>query len=160
MAKLKKTNAMRILDREKIDYEILIYDLSDEMADGVSVALKTNQDVETVFKTLVTQGTSKNYSVFVIPVADELDLKKAAIASGEKKIEMIPQKDLLKISGYIKGGCSPIGMKKQFKTYIHNSAKNLDKIVFSGGKKGMQIKLAPNLLIKVTSSEFHDITKF
>lgn len=159
MAKIKKTNAMRILDKEKIDYEILTYEVSDETSDGVSVALATNQSLETVFKTLVTQGNSREYSVFVIPVSDELNLKKAASIANEKKIEMIPQKDLLKITGYIRGGCSPIGMKKPFKTFIHSSAQTLDKMVFSGGKKGTQVKLAPDLLSKIIDAEFVDICK-
>ncbi|NCC80849.1 MAG: Cys-tRNA(Pro) deacylase [Clostridia bacterium] len=141
-----KTNAMRILDQKKITYKVNEYDISDGRIDGISVAEKTGADPAKVFKTLVTQGTSKNYYVFVIPVLDELDLKEAARVSGEKKIEMIPMKDLLKITGYIKGGCSPIGMKKNFKTFIHKSSMEHETIMVSGGKQGLQIELAPGEL--------------
>ena len=142
-----KTNAMRILDQKKITYKVNEYDISDGRIDGISVAEKTGADPAKVFKTLVTQGTSKNYYVFVIPVLDELDLKEAARVSGEKKIEMIPMKDLLKITGYIKGGCSPIGMKKNFKTFIHKSSMEHETIMVSGGKQGLQIELAPGELM-------------
>ena len=138
-----KTNAMRILDQKKITYKVNEYDVSDGRIDGISVAEKTSADPEKVFKTLVTQGASKNYYVFVIPVLEELDLKAAAKVSGEKKVEMIPMKDLLKITGYIKGGCSPVGMKKSFKTFLHNSSKDQDSIMVSGGKQGLQIELSP-----------------
>lgn len=141
-----KTNAMRILDQKKITYKVNEYDISDGRIDGISVAEKTGADPAKVFKTLVTQGTSKNYYVFVIPVLDELDLKEAARVSGEKKIEMIPMKDLLKITGYIKGGCSPIGMKKNFKTFIHKSSMEHETIMVSGGKQGLQIELVPGEL--------------
>lgn len=144
-----KTNAMRILDQKKITYKVNEYDVSDGRIDGISVAEKTSADPEKVFKTLVTQGASKNYYVFVIPVLEELDLKAAAKVSGEKKVEMIPMKDLLKITGYIKGGCSPIGMKKSFKTFLHNSSKDQDSIMVSGGKQGLQIELSPRDLQEV-----------
>jgi Cys-tRNA(Pro)/Cys-tRNA(Cys) deacylase len=142
-----KTNAMRILDQKKITYKVNEYDISDGRIDGISVAEKTGADPAKVFKTLVTQGTSKNYYVFVVPVLEELDLKEAARVSGEKKIEMIPMKDLLKITGYIKGGCSPIGMKKNFKTFIHKSSMEHETIMVSGGKQGLQIELAPGELM-------------
>ena len=141
-----KTNAMRILDQKKITYKVNEYDISDGRIDGISVAEKTGADPAKVFKTLVTQGTSKNYYVFLVPVLEELDLKEAARVSGEKKIEMIPMKDLLKITGYIKGGCSPIGMKKNFKTFIHKSSMEHETIMVSGGKQGLQIELAPGEL--------------
>ncbi len=141
-----KTNAMRILDQKKVKYEVHEYDISDGKIDGISVAEKTGTDPARVFKTLVTQGTSKNYYVFVVPVLEELDLKEAARVSGEKKIEMIPMKDLLKITGYIKGGCSPIGMKKNFKTFIHKSSMEHETIMVSGGKQGLQIELVPAAL--------------
>lgn len=144
-----KTNAMRILDQKKITYKVNEYDVSDGRIDGISVAEKTGVDPEKVFKTLVTQGASKNYYVFVIPVLEELDLKAAAKVSGEKKVEMIPMKDLLKITGYIKGGCSPVGMKKSFKTFLHNSSKDQDSIMVSGGKQGLQIELSPRDLQEV-----------
>ncbi len=149
-----KTNAMRILDKDNIEYKINEYDVSDGKIDGVSVAEKTGSDPEEVFKTLVTQGVSKNHYVFVIPVLEELDLKKAAKVSGEKKVEMIPMKDLLKTTGYVKGGCSPIGMKKKFKTFIHSSAENQETIMVSGGKPGLQIEISPKDLLKEISGSF------
>lgn len=145
-----KTNAMRILDQKKIQYKINEYDISDGKIDGISVAEKTGSEPEKVFKTLVTQGVSKSYYVFVIPVLEELDLKAGAKASNEKKIEMSPMKDLLKTTGYIKGGCSPIGMKKKFKTFIHNSAEKQETIMVSGGKQGLQIELSPQDLLEET----------
>ena len=141
---------MRILDQKKIQYKINEYDISDGKIDGISVAEKTGSEPEKVFKTLVTQGVSKSYYVFVIPVLEELDLKAGAKASNEKKIEMIPMKDLLKTTGYIKGGCSPIGMKKKFKTFIHNSAEKQETIMVSGGKQGLQIELSPQDLLEET----------
>ena len=154
---VQKTNAMRILDKNKIDYEVITYDISDDKIDGVSVAEKTGQDVKEVYKTLVTQGLSKEFYVFVIPVAEELDLKKAAKAAGEKKVEMIHVKDITKYTGYIRGGCSPVGMKKLYKTFIHEDAKALEKICVSGGKKGLQIKLEPKDLIESINGQFADI---
>ena len=148
-----KTNAMRILDQKKIIYKVNEYDISDGRIDGISVAEKTGADPAKVFKTLVTQGTSKNYYVFVIPVLDELDLKEAARVSGEKKIEMIPMKDLLKITGYIKGGCSPIGMKKRYPTYIHESCLNFDSIYVSAGQRGLQVRLSPKDLIEEVGAQ-------
>lgn len=154
---MTKTNAMRILDKNKIKYEVIEYDISDGKIDGVSVAEKTNQDVKEVYKTLVTQGLSKEFYVFVIPVAEELDLKKAAKVAGEKKVEMIHVKDITKYTGYIRGGCSPVGMKKLYKTFIHEDAKALEKICVSGGKKGLQIKLEPKDLIESINGQFADI---
>lgn len=154
---VQKTNAMRILDKNKIDYEVITYDISDDKIDGVSVAEKTGQDVKEVYKTLVTQGLSKEFYVFVIPVAEELDLKKAAKVTGEKKVEMIHVKDITKYTGYIRGGCSPVGMKKLYKTFIHEDAKALEKICVSGGKKGLQIKLEPKDLIESINGQFADI---
>ena len=154
---VQKTNAMRILDKNKIDYEVITYDISDDKIDGVSVAEKTGQDVKEVYKTLVTQGLSKEFYVFVIPVAEELDLKKAAKVAGEKKVEMIYVKDITKYTGYIRGGCSPVGMKKLYKTFIHEDAKALEKICVSGGKKGLQIKLEPKDLIESINGQFADI---
>lgn len=154
---VQKTNAMRILDKNKIDYEVITYDISDDKIDGVSVAEKTGQDVKEVYKTLVTQGLSKEFYVFVIPVAEELDLKKAAKVAGEKKVEMIYVKDITKYTGYIRGGCSPVGMKKLYKTFIHEDAKALEKMCVSGGKKGLQIKLEPKDLIESINGQFADI---
>ena len=154
---VQKTNAMRILDKNKIDYEVITYDISDDKIDGVSVAEKTGQDVKEVYKSLVTQGLSKEFYVFVIPVAEELDLKKAAKVAGEKKVEMIHVKDITKYTGYIRGGCSPVGMKKLYKTFIHEDAKALEKMCVSGGKKGLQIKLEPKDLIESINGQFADI---
>ncbi|EHA0994594.1 Cys-tRNA(Pro) deacylase [Clostridium perfringens] len=156
MAKDKKlkTNAMRILDSKKVSYEMLSYESEDGKIDGISVAHKIGVDEKNVFKTLVAQGTSKELYVFVIPVAEELDLKNAAKIAGEKKVEMIAVKDIMKYTGYIRGGCSPIGMKKNYKTFIHESAEDLDFIIFSAGKIGHQIKMNPKDLLSVVEGEF------
>src|SRR3954468_461620 len=138
-----KTNAMRILDAKKVEYDMLTYDNKDGKIDGISVAEKIGKDPKIVYKTLVAQGTSKNILVFVIPVAEELDLKKAAKAAGEKNIEMLPVKDIQKWTGYIRGGCSPIGMKKEYKTFIDESAGAINSIIVSAGKIGVQIVLDP-----------------
>ncbi|MBQ8164380.1 MAG: Cys-tRNA(Pro) deacylase [Clostridia bacterium] len=138
-----KTNVMRILDKEKIPYEYHTY-LSTDAISGIDVATVLGQDPNRVFKTLVTVGASKKNYVFVIPVCCELDLKKAAKAVGEKNIEMIKSKDLLPLTGYIHGGCSPIGMKKLFRTVLDVSAERFDTILFSGGKIGYQIEMNTN----------------
>lgn len=156
---MQKTNAMRILDKNKIEYKALEYDASDGHIDGAAVAEKTGQDPITVYKTLVTIGASKSLYVFVIPVLDELDLKKAAKVAGEKKIEMIHVKDINKLTGYIRGGCSPIGMKKEYKTFFQKEALELEKIVFSGGKIGLQIEMNPKELEKAIRASFEDIIK-
>jgi Cys-tRNA(Pro)/Cys-tRNA(Cys) deacylase len=154
-----KTNAMRILDSKKIEYTISKYENKDGKIDGVSVAKKINKDPKQVFKTLVTQGSDREFFVFVIPVEKELDLKKAAKAAKEKNVEMIAVKDINKYTGYIRGGCSPVGMKKLYKTFIDESGKDLDIIVVSGGKIGVQIQLKPEDLIEVISGEFADISR-
>ncbi|MGV3075642.1 Cys-tRNA(Pro) deacylase [Clostridium baratii] len=156
---MQKTNAMRILDKSKIEYNALTYDASDGHIDGAAVAKKTGQDPETVYKTLVTMGNSRNIYVFVIPVLEELDLKKCAKVSGEKKLEMIHVKDINKFTGYIRGGCSPLGMKKQYDTFVQEEALKLDKIVFSGGKIGLQIEMDPKDLEKVIKVKFEDVIK-
>ena len=135
-----KTNVMRILDRKKIEYKFYNYE-ADATLTGADVAHKLNKDENTVFKTLVTVGKSKEHYAFVIPVNKELDLKKASSAVSEKNISMVKSKDLLALTGYIHGGCSPIGMKKPFKTVLHDSANNLDTITFSAGKIGYQVEL-------------------
>ncbi|WAA13353.1 Cys-tRNA(Pro) deacylase [Fervidibacillus halotolerans] len=150
MGKVKKTNAMRMLDQAKIEYNVYTYESTDYQIDGISVAKKIGKDGNVVFKTLVAQGESKEIYVFVIPVNHELHLKLAAKAAGEKNIHLIPAKDLKKWTGYIRGGCSPIGMKKPYKTYIDESANNLDKIIVSAGKIGMQIELSLEDLLKMT----------
>ncbi|MDR5588194.1 MULTISPECIES: Cys-tRNA(Pro) deacylase [Clostridium] len=159
MAKESKTNAMRILDSSKIEYTTYNYQNKDGKIDGVAVAHKINKDENEVFKTLVTQGHSKEFYVYVIPVAQELDMKKAAKAASEKSIEMIHVKDINKITGYIRGGCSPIGMKKAFKTFIHNTALNCGTIVFSGGKIGSQIEMNPKQLENILNCTFIDLIK-
>ncbi|MCQ4022621.1 MULTISPECIES: Cys-tRNA(Pro) deacylase [unclassified Ruminococcus] len=153
-----KTNVMRILDKEKIEYNHYEYPHGKEAVDGVSVAKLLNQNPNYVFKTLVTHGNG-GYFVFVVPVAEELDLKKAAKAVGEKSVEMIHVKDINKVTGYIRGGCSPVGMKKQYKTVIHSSALNIDKIIVSAGKIGYQIELAPKDLILLIGADTADIIK-
>lgn len=157
--KILKTNAMRILDSKKVSYDMLSYESNDGKIDGISVAHKIGVDEKNVFKTLVAQGTSKELYVFVIPVAEELDLKSAAKIAGEKKVEMIPVKDILKHTGYIRGGCSPIGMKKHYKTFIHESAKYLDFMIISAGKIGHQIKINPNDLLDVVEGKFEFLIK-
>ncbi|MGG0719016.1 Cys-tRNA(Pro) deacylase [Robertmurraya massiliosenegalensis] len=157
--KVSKTNAMRILDKKKIGYELLVYENKDGKIDGLSVAEKIGKDPARVFKTLVAQGTSKELYVFIIPVADELDLKKGAKAAGEKKIEMIPVKDIQKWTGYIRGGCSPVGMKKAYPTFIHDSAHELERILVSGGKIGLQIELNVTDLQKTTDAKIVDLIK-
>ncbi|MCT8138228.1 Cys-tRNA(Pro) deacylase [Anaerobacillus sp. CMMVII] len=157
MAKEKKTNAMRLLDKEKITYETYTYDSEDGKIDGVSVAHKISKDIHLVYKTLVAKGASKEYFVYIVPVWHELDLKKAAKAVGEKKIELIPVKDILGITGYIRGGCSPVGMKKLFHTVIDASAESLPSIIVSGGKIGIQIELAVEDLLKVTKGALAEL---
>ncbi|MDE6656436.1 MAG: Cys-tRNA(Pro) deacylase [Anaeroplasmataceae bacterium] len=157
---MEKTNVMRILDQKKIPYEAFEYPHEEGVCvDGVKVAELLGQNKEEVFKTLVAIGHSKHYYVFVIPVAEELDLKKAAKAVKEKSVELIPVKELLGITGYIRGGCSPIGMKKQFTTTLHDSAKSLSHIIFSAGKIGYQVKMNPLDLTKVIKVEFIDIIR-
>lgn len=154
-----KTNAMRLLDGKKISYRMIQYDVEDGKIDGISVAKKVNQNPEMVFKTLVTSGTSKNLFVFVIPVQDELDLKKAAKAAGEKKLDLIAVKDIQKYTGYIRGGCSPIGMKKLYPTFIDRQAEQLDIITISGGKIGTQIEMKVSDLQMMTNGKLYDVVK-
>ncbi len=158
MAQLK-TNAMRILDNKKVSYKLLTYDEQDGKIDGISVAHKIGKDPKVVYKTLVAQGNSKNIYVFIIPVEEELDLKKAAKVTVEKKIEMIPTKDILKWTGYVRGGCSPIGMKKIYKTLIDERVLEMTEIIVSGGKIGVQIALNANDLINVIEAEVRNIIK-
>ena len=154
-----KTNAMRILDKAGISYNIYTYEHNDGFIDGISVAKKIGQPVERVFKTLVAQGSSKEYYVFVIPVREELDLKAAARAVGEKAVEMIKISEINKITGYIRGGCSPIGMKKGYKTVLDSSCQRLETIIVSAGKLGCQIELKPEYLIRLVHCRIDKITK-
>ena len=151
-----KTNAMRILDRNKISYRVNYYEC-DEFIDGVHIADQLGQSYEMTFKTLVMMGKSKQYYVFALPIAEEVDLKKAAKSVGEKSLEMVHVKDINQVTGYIRGGCTPIGMKKEYPTVIHESAKDLPEIIISGGKLDVQIFLAPEDLLKVTSGRYADI---
>ena len=155
--KLKeKTNVMRILDQHKIEYTPYCY-VDSGVISGIDVAAVMGQDPSIVFKTLVTVGASRTNYVFVLPSNCELDLKKAAKTVGEKSIEMLKSKDLLPLTGYIHGGCSPVGMKKFFRTTIHSSAEGYEKIFFSAGKVGYQVELSPGDLKKVIRFEFADI---
>lgn len=154
--KQDKTNVMRILEQKKVEYNSYFYE-TDVAVSGTVVASMINKDASCVFKTLVTQGASKQYYVFVVPVEMELDLKKGAKAVGEKSIAMIKAKELLPLTGYVHGGCSPIGMKKFFTTTIDESAKNCDKIIFSAGKIGYQVEMALSELEKVIKFTLKDI---
>lgn len=156
MKKEEKTNVMRVLDGKKINYAGHSYE-ADPTLTGEDIAGILGEDASKVFKTLVTQGKSGAYYVFVVPAAAELDLKKAASAAGEKSISMIKQKELLPLTGYVHGGCSPIGMKKQFVTFVHETALLYDKMFVSAGKVGFQIELAPSDLIAVTGCRTADI---
>ena len=153
-----KTNAMRMLDRAKVPYRVYTYDHSDGKIDGVSVAQKLGQDVNAVFKTLVTRGHSGGYFVFVLPVAQELDLKKAAKAVGEKSVEMIHVADINKVTGYIRGGCSPVGMKKSYPTVFDRSVEGLPTVIVSGGRIGCQIEADPRLLLPLVKATTAPLT--
>lgn len=154
--KEKKTNAMRILERNHIDFQIHTYEC-DEFVDGIHVADQLGQSYEQSFKTLVMQGKSREYHVFVLPVDKEVDLKKAARVVHEKSLEMVPVREIQTVTGYIRGGCTAIGMKKQYNTVVHESAKDFDQMIVSGGRLGTQIVLAPEDLVKVTGGQFADI---
>lgn len=153
-----KTNVMRILEKKGIEYIAHEYPHGKEAVDGVSVAKLLGQNPEYVFKTLVTKG-SKDYYVFAIPVAEELDLKKCAKSVGEKSVEMIHVKDITKVTGYVRGGCSPIGMKKHYKTTFHITAQDIPQIIVSAGRIGSQIDLKPSELIRLTDGQCADIIK-
>ncbi len=153
-----KTNAMRILESMKIPYEHYTYEC-EEFIDGIQIADKLGLPHEKVYKTLVTVGNSKNYFVFVIPIAEELDLKAAARSVGEKSVEMIHVKDINAITGYIRGGCTAVGMKKQYVTRIDSSAEHMEKIIVSGGRIGSQLELTPMDLAKAARAEFADIIR-
>ncbi len=152
-----KTNVMRELDRLKIKYNHYFYGDTDAVS-GLDVASVLNQNPAKVFKTLVTAGKTKKYYVFMVPVSNELDLKKAAKAVGEKSIEMVKSKELLPLTGYVHGGCSPVGMKKFFTTVIDESAKNFDTIIFSAGKIGYQVELPLDELAKIIRFNISDLT--
>lgn len=151
-----KTNAMRILETMKISYEMRTYEC-DGFVDGICLAEKLSLPYEQVYKTLVTVGKSKNHYVFVIPVAEEIDFKKAAKVVGEKSLEMLPLKDLTAVTGYVRGGCTSVGMKKKFRTTIQEDAMLLDEIVVSGGRLGLQLVLKPDDLKKAAEAEYADV---
>ena len=156
MKKTDKTNVMRLLDEKNIEYTSHTYN-ADPSLSGEEIAEILNEDKDKVFKTLVTQGKTGKYYVFVVPVGKELNLKKAAKAAGEKSVAMIRQKELLPLTGYVHGGCSPIGMRKQFPTFIHESAGDCDKMYVSAGKVGYQIELAPEDLALAVGCGFEDL---
>ena len=156
MSKELKTNAVRMLDKMKIPYDLKTYEC-ENFTDGVQVAKMLGQSPEVTFKTLVTVGKSSKYYVFVLPANCEMDLKKCAGAVGEKSVEPVHVKDIQSITGYIRGGCSPIGMKKPFRTVIHESAQSLETVMVSGGRLGLQLMLTPDDLIKACSGEYADI---
>ena len=151
--KAEKTNAARILDKGKITYSLIPYEVDEDDLSAVHVAGQLNEPIEKVFKTLVLKGDKTGYFVCIIPGADEVDLKKAATISGNKNCEMIPMKELLPITGYIRGACSPIGMKKHFPTYIHDTCLKYEHIYVSAGKRGLQLLVSPKDLIQVIKSD-------
>jgi len=153
-----KTNAVRLLDQQKVYYELFEYEVNDGQIDGVSVAKKIGQPVGNVFKTLVATAGPGKIFVFLVPVAKELNLKTAAKAVDEKKVEMISVKDILGVTGYIRGGCSPLGMKKVYPTFIDETAKELEMMIVSAGKIGMQIHLKPNDLLTCTNGVYTSLT--
>ena len=156
MGKQDKTNCMRVLDSKKIANTPHLYE-ADPTLSGEEIARLLGEDPDRVFKTLVTVGRPQRYYVFVIPVNTELDLKKAAAAAGEKSVSMIPQKELLPLTGYIHGGCSPIGMKKHFPTFIHQSAESLPAMCVSAGRVGCQVELSPADLVRVAELKAADL---
>ena len=147
----------RLLDKAKVPYQLVPYEVDENDLSAIHVAEQLGENVEQVFKTLILQGDKSGYFVCVIPGADEVDLKKAAKVSGNKKCEMIPVKELLPLTGYIRGGCSPIGMKKHFPTYIHFSAEQFDNIYISAGQRGLQVLLLPADLVRETNASFADL---
>ena len=159
MAKEAKTNALRMLDSAHVNYVLHTYDTSDGQIDGLAVARKCGEDPEQVFKTLVTQGNDKNFYVFVVPVENELDLKACARSVGVKSVEMIHVRDLLKTTGYIRGGCSPIGMKKKYTTVYDETIVLFDTVLVSGGRIGTQVEIAPSDLIRITDGITADISR-
>jgi Cys-tRNA(Pro)/Cys-tRNA(Cys) deacylase len=155
--KAQKTNAVRLLESENIPHSTLTYDVDESDLSGITVANKIGVEPEKVFKTLVTRGEKTGINVFCIPVTEELNLKKAAATCGDKKIEMIKEKELLPLTGYIKGGCSPIGMKKHYPTFIDETAQLFDEVSISAGIRGMQIMIKPNDLLEAVKGKLADL---
>ncbi|MBD5365526.1 MAG: Cys-tRNA(Pro) deacylase [Muribaculaceae bacterium] len=154
---IAKTNVARLLDKARIAYELVPYPVDENNLAAQHIADTLGEDINCVFKTLVLQADNRQYLVCVVPGNTEIDLKKAARASGHKKIEMIPMKELLPLTGYIRGGCSPIGMRKPFPTYFHSTALDFDTIYVSAGQRGLQLKIAPKALIEYVGAEVADI---
>lgn len=158
MAKIQKTNAARLLDKAGIDYELIPYTVDENNLAADHVAAELGEDIRCVFKTIVLHGERTGYFVCVVPGDKEIDLKKAARAAGDKKAELIHMKDLLPLTGYIRGGCSPIGMKKAFPTFFHLTATDFDSIYVSAGQRGLQLRVAPADLIGYVGAEVTDLT--
>lgn len=156
---MQKTNVMRMLDKAKIPYRTVEYEVDESDLSGVHIAACTGMNPDTVFKTLVAKGDKTGHLVFCIPCDKEVDLKKAAKVSGNKKVEFLHLKDLLPTTGYIRGGCSPIGMKKKFPTYIHETATSFDTISVSGGARGLQVILSPTALCDFVGAQFCDLVQ-
>lgn len=156
--KINKTNVARLLDKAKVSYELIPYELDESDLSAVHVAASLGENVEQVFKTIVLHGEKSGYFVCVLPGDHEIDLKRAAKVSGNKKCELLPMKELLPVTGYIRGGCSPIGMKKHFPTYIHHTAEQYPYIYISAGQRGLQIKLDPADLLREARAEYAELT--
>lgn len=154
---MKKTNAMRELDKNKIKYDFVEYEVDENDLSAISVSIKTGQDITKIFKTLILLNEKREMLVACIPGSDNIDLKKLAKLSGDKKVEMLEMKELFNMTGYIRGGCSPVGIKKRHKTFMHQSALNKDTIFISGGMRGIQIIISPNDLIKYLNMTVGDI---
>ena len=156
--KINKTNVARLLDKAKVSYELIPYEVDESDLSAVHVAASLGENVEQVFKTIVLHGEKSGYFVCVLPGDHEIDLKRAAKVSGNKKCELLPMKELLPVTGYIRGGCSPIGMKKHFPTYIHHTAEQYPYIYVSAGQRGLQIKLDPADLLREARAEYAELT--
>lgn len=156
--KINKTNVARLLDKAKVSYELIPYEVDESDLSAVHVAASLGENVEQVFKTIVLHGEKSGYFVCVLPGDHEIDLKRAAKVSGNKKCELLPMKELLPVTGYIRGGCSPIGMKKHFPTYIHHTAEQYPYIYISAGQRGLQIKLSPADLLREAHAEYAELT--
>lgn len=156
--KINKTNVARLLDKAKVSYELIPYEVDESDLSAVHVAASLGENVEQVFKTIVLHGERSGYFVCVLPGDHEIDLKRAAKVSGNKKCELLPMKELLPVTGYIRGGCSPIGMKKHFPTYIHHTAEQYPYIYISAGQRGLQIKLDPADLLREARAEYAELT--
>lgn len=156
--KINKTNVARLLDKAKVSYELIPYEVDESDLSAVHVAASLGENVEQVFKTIVLHGEKSGYFVCVLPGDHEIELKRAAKVSGNKKCELLPMKELLPVTGYIRGGCSPIGMKKHFPTYIHHTAEQYPYIYISAGQRGLQIKLNPADLLREARAEYAELT--